>query len=1317
MTDSTQPEIPAPDQEQDAPEQSALHGDNYAELYAFPLSPVQERMWHAFLRNPESPIFNASFRWQLEGPLDPGLVELSFEEIIRRHEVLRAHFRVVDGEPRQLIAPEMKITIAHSDLSGMLAAERDAEFDRMSAVEAQTCFDLRTGPLLRIGLIRMEAKRHVLTLTLHHIICDGWSIGIIMEELQKIYAALAAGQPSPLPELPIQYGDFVIWQKDFLQREEIRQQLAFWKKKLDGYQRLEIPGDLPGSDDADRRSAIVSTLLPRELSERLKEFSNLQGGTLFITTLAASIALLHAETGKTDIVVGSPLAGRNRSDLEGLIGVFINHVVFRVNTGRDPTFADLATSVRDTVWDAFANQDVPFEEVVKEVAGKNGPAADAFYVINYICQREYARASTFVFEFAGLRMSTMPSKSQGALYDLNFFMVEREAGWRLSLEYRVAKYSEGFAKAAHGKFFRLLEAIAENPNRKLSEITGLRKPTADSVAQPATATSAEAAVKSGDEEPEVYALPASVAQQRFWLLEKLSHGNAAFHMPAGVRLAGKISAERLETAFRVVIGRHEILRTTFEDSNGELLQIISPAWPFRLEKTTVSGKNLAEKEEKLPQLVRDESQMPFDLAKGPLLRARLFELSPDDHVLLLTLHHILADGWSQSILQKELWAAYAAEDQSGDAGLPPLNIQYSDFAAWQKEWLASEESKEHREFWLSALKPPLPVLDFPTDRPPQNRPASHGAIETYLLPPELAASLKTFAQKNHATMFTLMLACFGALLAKYSGQEDAVVGSPVANRRSETEPLIGPFAGPIALRLNLAGDPTLQELLMRVRDFTLDALSHSDLPFEVLLDKIRPLAVQRRNPLFQFYFFYQTAFLQPRKIGDLTVSPMPTFSVGTPFELQLGFVERQEGIRAQLEYNPDLFDATTIKRILEYYGTILGAMLGDANTRISGLPVPQKPTVTSATTLSAQPQARKFVAPRDSVELQLALMWERLIGRQPIGVHDDFFEIGGQSLLAAQMVIEIDKEFGRKIDLSTLLTASTVEALAQRLHSEDTGTQTSLVPIRATGSKAPLFCVHGGGGHVLRFRAMAARLDADQPFYGLRSPEADGAVARLTVEDLAAKYIRDIRAVQPKGPYFLAGASFGGLIAYEMATQLITAGEKVGLLGLFDTGNPAYYRDLSFGQSLQFQALYVVDRIRLYARRLFKGETWQLIRDLARSIGSRASYIFFRVAQRFYGWSQKPLPDALRDNVKMFSAVGQAFTPKPYSGELTLFRAKGRTAEYGSNLSLGWNEIVSGGVRVINVPGDHMTILEEPFVWDLVEELRTCLHRSIQTGP
>jgi thioesterase domain-containing protein len=241
---------------------------------------------------------------------------------------------------------------------------------------------------------------------------------------------------------------------------------------------------------------------------------------------------------------------------------------------------------------------------------------------------------------------------------------------------------------------------------------------------------------------------------------------------------------------------------------------------------------------------------------------------------------------------------------------------------------------------------------------------------------------------------------------------------------------------------------------------------------------------------------------------------------------------------------------------------------------------------------------------------------------------------------------------------------------------------------------------------------MAARLDADQPVYGLRSPEADGAVATLTVEELATKYIRDIRAVQPHGPYHLAGASFGGLVAYEMTTQLAARGEKVALLALFDTGNPAYYRELTFRQSLQFQASYLMERFRLYGRRLIKGETWQLVRDFSRSVYARGSYFFFRIAQKFYRWSKRPLPGALRDNVKMFSAVGEAYCPKPYAGELLLFRAKGRTAEYGNNLSLGWNEVVEGGIRVLNVPGDHMTILEEPFVWTLVEQLRTCLDEA-----
>jgi thioesterase domain-containing protein len=319
--------------------------------------------------------------------------------------------------------------------------------------------------------------------------------------------------------------------------------------------------------------------------------------------------------------------------------------------------------------------------------------------------------------------------------------------------------------------------------------------------------------------------------------------------------------------------------------------------------------------------------------------------------------------------------------------------------------------------------------------------------------------------------------------------------------------------------------------------------------------------------------------------------------------------------------------------------------------------------------------------------------------------------------LAAHLVSEVEKAFGRKIDLSTLLTAPTIEQLARHLRSKEASEHSSLVPIRPSGSKPPLFCIHGGGGHVLRFRAMAARLDPDQPFYGLRSPEVDGAVKKVTVEELAAGYIRDIRSLQSHGPYNLSGASFGGLVAYEMATQLVAQGEQVGVVALFDTGNPAYYRNLSFSRSMKFRASYLLERVESYGKRLLNGETWQLARDLGHSLYTRGSGFAWNVFQKLYSVRQRPMPGALRDNVMMFSSVAQAYTPKPYPGRLTLFRAAGRTAEYGSDAALGWEEVVRGEIQIITVPGDHMTILEEPHVWNLVEHLSACLEETRTTSP
>ncbi|HXN23480.1 MAG TPA: condensation domain-containing protein [Candidatus Dormibacteraeota bacterium] len=911
----------------------------FDKLRSFPLAPGQERMWYAHRIDPSHAAYNGSFRMNLTGPVDASLLERTLNEIVRRHEILRAVIHNDEG-PRQSIVPDLHIPLVLTDLRPISADTRDAAMEHICMQEAQRNFDLSRDPLIRVGLLRMDEERFILMLTVHQIVCDGWSIGLIMDELQKIYSASALGQETPLPPLETQFGDYVASQRASTRTAEGAKQIAYWEEKLRGYRRLELSPDLQNPNRASYDAAIISHLLPRELTDRLRDFGNAQGNTFFITTLAACLLLLHRYTGQSDLGVGSPLAGRNRTELETLVGQFVNHIVFRADAAGNPSFSEFVSRVRDSVWEAFANQDVPFETVLQTIRPGQDCNRDPFCLINFICQKEYGRAAKFQFDFSGIRMSSMPSKTQGALYDLNFFLVEREVGWRLSLEYKTALYRAETATRLLDHFKELLEAIAANPNRRLSQF-----PLSGDA--PSFVVPSDPAPKSA-----VYAMPTSLAQQRFWMLEQLDHGNPAFNMPARVRLTGPLSEQALQQGFQFLIERHEILRTTFEEIDRKIAQVISPAAQFRLAVTDLApiAATPAGREAQLERRIRDEASIPFNLEKGPLFRAHLFRLEPDQHVLMTSIHHILADGWSQRVIQDDLWAAYDAFLHGRDPSVAPLSIQYGDFVVWQQEWLKSSEAQKHIEFWSQRLRDELPVLDFPTDRQPSGKPASHGAIETLLLPDELIQQLKKVSQSMDATIFVLTLAAFGILLSRHSHQEDVLIGSPVANRKPETEHLVGPLASPVCLRLDFSGNPTLREMIARVRDATFDALSHTDLPFEAVLGGVKMRTVKGRRPIFQFYFFYQAAFLQPRIAGPLTITPMPTFSTGISFEMQLAMIERQEGVRAQLEYNPDLFDPGRIRNILNEFQALLYALARnlfqkpsldstrDSATRLSDLP-------------------------------------------------------------------------------------------------------------------------------------------------------------------------------------------------------------------------------------------------------------------------------------------------------------------------------------------------------------------------------------------
>jgi len=1287
------------------------------ELFAFPLSPEQRRMWEADREQPGNPAYNAAYRWDLRGRLDRSVLERTFNEIVCRHDILRTKFGMLESTPRQIVTVAPHLAISTTDISDLPAVERDEAMDRLCAEEATRGFDLEAGSLIRVGLLRMAEEHHVLMLTLHHIICDGWSIRLIMEEMQRIYGAFAAGRDSPLREPALQYGDYVVWQEGRIRRGELAPQLDYWRKQLAGYRRLEIPHDLSPAVKFTTKSAITALQLQPDVSDSLKRFSNEQGGTMFSTSLAALMLLLHGYSAENDIAVGSPVAARNNTEVEGLIGLIVNHVVFRVGGSDDGRFPEFARLVRDTVWQAMANQDIPFAHVLAALKDSGEPCPHPFYTINFVCHRAFGGTANFVFEFSGIRVTTIPSKSQGALYDLNFFLIERETGWRLSLEYKTELYSEACARRMLEDLKGLLQTIAADPDRTISEMlisvderfakgvqstNATPKLTAVKAAADDESTDIEEATH--DESSTSYELPVGVTQERFWLLAKISPNQSVFNMPASVRIAGPLSTELLERSLQFVVDRHESLRTTFKEVTGQLIQHIAANLKSSLQVTDLGPVQHDHIDTRLQDLLSEEARRSFDLQRGPLFRARLFRIREDDHVLILTLHHIVSDGWSQSILQRDLWSAYAAFEEGRRPSLTPLAIQYADFTSWQNEWLNTEPAREHLEFWRNQLAGSLPILDITANDSIREPSMGEGAIETLQLSDDLISKLKSLGRSENATTFMLMLAGFAILLARYSSGDEVVVGSPSANRRPETEPLIGPFSAPIALRLHLSGNPTLREVVKRTTTVVIDTMDHVELPFEVIFKHLRIRSSHGRNPLFQFYFVYQTAFLRPQQLRHLSVNPVPAVSVGTPFELQLAVIERPEGVRANLDYDPHRYDVKLVKSMLQDYDYVLNELVSNPDQPVANLALPPDK---QTELIQQDPEIRaEYVAARDPLERKLAAIWEELFEVPRIGIKDDFFELGGQSIMAAKMITQIEKEFGKRVDLSMLLIDRTIEQLAQRLKlSEGENWHSNLVNLRAGDSrKPPLFCIHGGGGHLLDYRDMVAALPEDQPVFGLRASEIDDVYP--TVEQLAEKYRKQIQNNQKRGPYQLCGLSFGGLVAYEIARQLAEMGERVGLIALLDTGNWAHYKNLPAQEMALFRRTYLVDRLKKYGRNLIHGRLDEFAEDIRQFVVSRFNSLLWKVSQRACKALNRPVPKFARSNLVIFSATGREYTPKRYPGKVQLFRAEGRTAEYGDDATLGWDGIAQDGVVVHPVPGGHLTIMRKPQVFRLVEQLK-----------
>jgi hypothetical protein len=430
--------------------------------------------------------------------------------------------------------------------------------------------------------------------------------------------------------------------------------------------------------------------------------------------------------------------------------------------------------------------------------------------------------------------------------------------------------------------------------------------------------------------PRTGPLPLSFAQQRLWFVDQLVPGNPAFNVPAAMRLEGRLNLYALMESFKRLIARHEILRTRFETINDLPWQRIEASLDFNLALVDLTLLGEDERRIEGERLSTEEAQLPFDLTKLPLMRAKLIRLNEQEHLLLLTMHHIISDGWSRGVLAREIAAFYEAQARGEEANLRELKIQYGDFAHWQREWLSGEVLEEHLGYWRRQLGRGVPELRLPTDYPRPEKQSYGGGIERFEIGEELSGRLRELSREESATIFMTLLAGFKALLQRYSGQAEIVVGADIANRnREETEGLIGFFVNMLVLKSELGGEMSFREVVRKVKEVSIEGYSYQDVPFEKIVEEIQPERGLDRSPMFQVVFVLQNTPMPKLQLPGLALTPVDAKIGGAPFDLIMMVGETDEGLNGSLAYNTDIFKASTIKRMLKDYRKFLEAFAVD----------------------------------------------------------------------------------------------------------------------------------------------------------------------------------------------------------------------------------------------------------------------------------------------------------------------------------------------------------------------------------------------------
>ncbi|RXT70445.1 amino acid adenylation domain-containing protein [Pseudomonas syringae] len=1310
-----------------------------------PLSWAQQRLWFLDqLDRAAGAAYHIPAGLRLRGRLDRDALQATLDRIVARHETLRTHFALHEGQAIQVIAPATQgFALASHDLRPLDSAAQHEAVERLAREEALAPFDLSSGPLIRGRLVQLSETEHILLVTQHHIVSDGWSTGVLLHEIGMLYRAFSQGLADPLPALAFQYVDYAAWQRQWLQGETLHTQVEFWRQHLSGAPALlELPTDHRRPPLRSYAGGRVSLALSPALTAGLRQLGQRHGATLFMTLLAGWSSLLSRFSGQDDVVIGTPVANRPRSELESLIGFFVNTLALRIRPQGRLSVAALLEQVKAVMLAAHAHQDLPFEQVVEALQPPRSLGHSPIFQVMLALNNTPGGGELSLPE---LSLEPLQAPHTTAQFDLSLALVEADGGLVGSLEYASDLFERATIERMAGHLQVLLEAMVADDQQAVAELPLLsceqRRQVLESFNDTAAAYPADKLLhqlfeEQAAQQPDALAVVDEAGSLTYSELNARANRLAHYLIGLGIQPDDRV-AICAQRSLEMVVGLLGILKA------GGAYVPLDHGYPS----------------ERLRYMLEDSA--PVAVLVQAETRTLLGELA----VPTLDLQ---AGDWEVEAEHNPVVPAITPQHlayviyTSGSTGKPKGVANQHDGVVNRLWWAKSEYrigaedrvlQKTPFGFDVSVWEIFLPLLagaQLVMARPGGHQ-DPHYLMEVierrsismlHFVPSMLQAfvnqtpagrcsTLKRVLCSGEALPHALLLqgqAHFPkSELHNLYGPTEAAIDVTAWHYVAEQDIGIVPIGRPIAntqiYLLDAHGQPVpigvSGEIHIGGIGVARGYLNRPELTAERFLED--PFSTEPAARM------YRSGDLG-RWLADGNIEYLGRNDDQVKlrgYRIELGEIESQlagcPGVREAVvlarEHRPG--DKRLVAYLTAQEGVVLSAtqlreqlsqglaeyMIPSAFVTLTRFPLTPNGKLDRRALPAPEDDAyasRGYEAPVGEIEHALAEIWQALLGLERVGRHDHFFELGGHSLLAVQLVSCLRQRFQVEVALGDLFMHPTICELAASCHSGlSKALHPNLTTIRKEGAQHPLFLIHEGSGDIGYAQQLAKQIPSDIPVYGFSASGLQSGEEHLTtIEAMASRYIEGIRHIQPQGPYRVAGWSAGGTIAYEIAHQLIGAGATVEFLGLIDTTSD--YRHLFDAQEGGYAHLDErpdFDEIEALLRLLPPDVRQGLVRHLAAARDFEALLAYTQV--------QGLLPEGIESDLAkrylaLIRSIGLAlyrYMPPALPVRVTLFSAMG---ENRSDISIGWEALMpKEQLQVISIMGTHHSIVKEPDIREL----------------